>query len=74
VLADAARDIGLDAAAFARAMADPATAQAVEADRQVARLLQVRTIPALIIRDTGARLVNGPLEDLRAQAPCRPTA
>jgi putative protein-disulfide isomerase len=67
VLADAARDIGLDAAAFARAMADPATAQAVEADRQAARLLQVCTIPALIIRDTGAQLVNGPLEDLRAQ-------
>lgn len=67
VLAEAARDTGLDAEAFARAMADPATAQAVEADRRAARLLQVRTIPALIIRDTGARLVNGPIEDLRAQ-------
>ncbi|MFC4227276.1 DsbA family oxidoreductase [Hoeflea alexandrii] len=67
VLAEAARDIGLDAAAFVRAIADPATAQAVEADRQAARLLQVRSIPALIIRDTGARLVNGPVEHLRAQ-------
>ena len=67
VLAEAARDIGLDATAFAAAIADPETAQAVQADRRVARLLQVRTIPALIIRDTGARLVNGPLEDLRAQ-------
>lgn len=67
VLADAARDIGLDAEAFARAMADPATARAVEADRRAARLLQVRTIPALIVLETGARLVNGPLEDLRAQ-------
>ena len=67
VLADAARDIGLDAVAFAAAMADPVTSQAVEADRRAARLLQVRSIPALIIRDTGARLVNGPVEDLRAQ-------
>lgn len=48
-------------------MADPAVAHAVEADRQAARLLQVRSIPALIVRDTGARLVNGPVEDLRAQ-------
>lgn len=67
VLADAARDIGLDGNAFAGAIADPATAQAVEADRRAARLLQLRTIPALIIRDTGVRLVNGPVEDLRAQ-------
>lgn len=75
VLADAARDIGLDEDAFARAIADPATARAVEADRRAARLLQVRSIPALIIRDTGARLVNGPLEDLHAQlrAAARPT-
>lgn len=67
VLADAARDIGLDAVAFARAMSDPATLHAVEADRRAARLLQVRSIPALIIRETGARLVNGPIGDLRAQ-------
>lgn len=67
VLADLADDIGLDAAAFAGAMADPAIAHAVDADRRAARLLQVRSIPALIIRDTGARLVNGPVEDLRAQ-------
>jgi putative protein-disulfide isomerase len=67
VLVDAAGDIGLEARAFARAMADPATAQAVETDRRAARLLQVRSIPALIVRETGARLVNGPIEDLRAQ-------
>lgn len=67
VLADAARGIGLDAAAFTSAMADPATALAVEADRRSARQLQVRSIPALIISDTGTRLVNGPVEDLRAQ-------
>ncbi len=39
----------------------------MEADRHKARALQVLTIPAIIIRDTGSRLVNGPLEDLRAQ-------
>ncbi|KHQ51356.1 DsbA family oxidoreductase [Mameliella alba] len=62
-----ARDAGFEAAGFARHLADPDTASAVEADRQVARALQVRCIPALIIRDTGARLVNGPTEDLAAQ-------
>ncbi|GGF77813.1 Predicted dithiol-disulfide isomerase, DsbA family [Mameliella alba] len=62
-----ARDAGFEAAGFARHLADPDTASAVEADRQVARTLQVRCIPALIIRDTGARLVNGPTEDLAAQ-------
>jgi putative protein-disulfide isomerase len=67
VLDDAARSIELDARDFADAMADPRTADSVEADRQMARTLQVRSIPALIVRETGARLVNGPTEDLRAQ-------
>jgi putative protein-disulfide isomerase len=62
-----ARDLGFEAAAFPEVFDHPATARAVEADRQHARALQVRSIPALIIRETGARLVNGPLEDLRAQ-------
>lgn len=67
VLSDIARETGLDGARFARAMADPAIARAVEADRQLGRLLEVRSIPALVVRETGARLVNGPIEDLRAQ-------
>ncbi|WNK00813.1 DsbA family protein [Thalassospiraceae bacterium LMO-JJ14] len=67
VLNDMACDIGLNSMAFMKVMDDPMTAQAVEADRQLARRLQVRSIPALIIRNTGARLVNGPTEDLRAQ-------
>ncbi|WP_068112008.1 DsbA family oxidoreductase [Tropicimonas marinistellae] len=67
VLAEAARDIGLEPGAYARAFADPATARAVEADRQHARRLQVRAIPALVVRETGTRLVNGPVHDLRAQ-------
>jgi predicted DsbA family dithiol-disulfide isomerase len=62
-----ARDAGFEATGLARHLDDPDTASAVEADRQVARALQVRCIPALIIRDTGARLVNGPTEDLAAQ-------
>ena len=63
----AARELGFEAAALAEAFDDPATAQAVEADRQHARSLQVRSIPTLIVRETGARLVNGPREDLAAQ-------
>tara|TARA_R110000744_G_scaffold380525_1_gene501763 strand:+ start:39124 stop:39762 length:639 start_codon:yes stop_codon:yes gene_type:complete len=62
-----ARDSGHDAATFARSFGDPATARAVEADRALARSLQVRSVPTLIVRDTGARLANGPREDLAAQ-------
>ncbi|MCG6903734.1 MAG: DsbA family protein [Rhodobacter sp.] len=63
----AARESGFEAAAFAKVFDDPYTAQAVEADRQHARALQDRSIPTLIVRKTGARLVNGPREDLAAQ-------
>lgn len=62
-----AADLGLEAAAFAQLLQQSATREAVEMDRRQARALQVRSIPALIIRETGTRLVNGPLEDLRAQ-------
>lgn len=62
-----ARDLGFEAATFAEAFDKPATARAVEADRQYARTRQVRSIPTLIVRETGARLVNGPREDLAAQ-------
>jgi putative protein-disulfide isomerase len=62
-----ARDLGFEAAAFADMFDDPATARAVEDDRQRARALQVRSIPALIVRETGTRLVNGPGDDLAAQ-------
>lgn len=67
VLAEAAADTGLDASAFAHAMSDPATARAVQDDRQAARRLQLRSIPALIIRDTGTRLINGSIDELRRQ-------
>ncbi|HPD92733.1 MAG: DsbA family protein [Rhodobacter sp.] len=62
-----ARDLGFEATAFAEVFDDPATLRAVEADRQHARANQVRSIPALIVRETGARLVNGSREDLAAQ-------
>lgn len=63
----AARHLGFEVAAFAEVFGDPDTMRAVEADRQHARELQVRSIPTLIVRETGARLVNGPREDLAAQ-------
>lgn len=63
----AARDLGFEASAFADIFDDPGTRRAVEAERQHARALQVRSVPTLIVRETGARLVNGPREDLAAQ-------
>lgn len=67
VVWDVADGITLDRAAFGRLLDDPNTAAAVEADRQHARELQVTRVPTLIVRETGTRLVNGPVEDLRAQ-------
>jgi predicted DsbA family dithiol-disulfide isomerase len=63
----AARELGFEAAAFVDVFEDPETLRAVETDRQHARALQVRSIPTLIVRETGARLVNGPRRDLAAQ-------
>lgn len=67
VVRDVAQSLGFEAAAFVDGLEDPATAEAVEADRRRARALQVCSIPALIVRETGARLVNGTREDLAAQ-------
>lgn len=67
VLIDVALEVGFDAGAFRRGMADPRTRQAVEVDRELARRLHVRAVPAVRVRETGAWLRNGPLEDLRAQ-------
>jgi predicted DsbA family dithiol-disulfide isomerase len=64
---DVARELGFEAAAFAELFDDPGTLRAVETDRLWARALQVWSIPTLIVRDTGTRLVNGPHEDLAAQ-------
>ncbi|MGR3322594.1 MAG: DsbA family oxidoreductase [Pseudooceanicola sp.] len=67
VVLHAARELGFEAAAFAGAFEDTATARLVETDWRRARTFQVRSVPTLIIRETGARLVNGPREDLAAQ-------
>lgn len=67
VVAGLAASIGYDRAAFVTLLDDPETARRVEADRQHARRFQVYSIPTLIVRETGTRLVNGPVEDLRAQ-------
>ncbi len=67
VIRQVAHSLGFDEAGFAAAFDDPATAEAVEADRQYARRHQVQAVPTLIVRETGTRLVNGPIDDLRAQ-------
>jgi len=67
VLKQAAEDAGLGGERFLATMNDPATRDLVEADRALARRLQVTSVPTIIVRQTGARLINGPIEDLRAQ-------
>ena len=67
VLHEIAAALGHDPVYFAETMSDPETLGAIEADRQYARRMQVRSVPMIIVRETGARLVNGPYEDLRAQ-------
>jgi len=67
VVLNVARDTGFALKRFAEVFDDPETVQAVERDRQRARSLQVQSVPTLIIRETGARLVNGPHETLAAQ-------
>jgi len=67
VLNDVAREAGFDAAEFARLMAQDATRSAVEADRARARRHRVTSVPTVIVQETGARLVNGQMADLRAQ-------
>lgn len=67
VVLHAARELGFEAAAFAEVFDDPATVRAVDTDRQHARTMQVHSVPTLIVRETGTRLVNGPRADLGAQ-------
>ena len=67
VLQAVAGEAGFDVGAFARVMAQHATRSGVEADRTLARRHRVVSVPTIIVQETGARLVNGPLSDLRAQ-------
>ncbi len=67
VLKDVAWEAGFDAPEFARLMARDATRTAVEVDRKRARGYQVVSVPTVIVQETGARLVNSQMADLRAQ-------
>ena len=67
VLSALADDIGLGVRRFVEDMSSTATLSLVEADQLEARRLQVRFVPTILVRETGHRFVNGPLEDLRAQ-------
>ncbi|MFC2969250.1 DsbA family oxidoreductase [Acidimangrovimonas pyrenivorans] len=67
LLVELAAEAGFDRVAFRTAQADPATRALVEADRRLARQLQVSSVPTVILRDSGHRLVNAPLAELRAQ-------
>lgn len=67
VILDAAIGVGFDLATFSQALVDSRTLKAVEADRALAQRLGVRSVPTVIVHETGDRLRNGPLADLRAQ-------
>lgn len=67
VLLDVAKDAGFDPMAFRRRLEDGETLKAVETDRALAHRLGVRSVPTVIVLETGARLRNGPLDELRAQ-------
>ncbi|MBY6059548.1 DsbA family protein [Leisingera daeponensis] len=67
VAVDLAVSLGHDRSVFRARLNDPETRRRVEADRQQARRFQVQSIPTLIVRNTGMRLENGPIEDLRTQ-------
>lgn len=67
VILDVAVGAGFDPAAFRQGLEDSRTRQAVDADVALARRLGVRSVPTVIVHETGDRLRNGPLDDLRAQ-------
>lgn len=64
---DAAVDLGYEAGVFAAALTNPRTAKAVKADRREAEQSNVYAVPTVRIRQTGACLVNAPMDDLRWQ-------
>ena len=67
VILDVAVGVGFDRVTFRQALVDSRTLKAVEADRNFAQRLGVRSVPTVIVHETGDRLRNGPLDDLRAQ-------
>ncbi|WP_192034610.1 DsbA family protein [Halomonas sp. YLGW01] len=67
VLRAIAQEAGFGTYAFWRLMEDPATFEAVQANQRLDRRLRVSVVPTVIVRETGQRLVNGPLDSLRSQ-------
>lgn len=67
VLVEVARDAGFDPDRFRDRLEDRQTHLAVAADRALAQRLQVRSVPTVIVRETGAWLRNGTLPELREQ-------
>ncbi|MDX5594220.1 DsbA family protein [Pseudovibrio sp. SPO723] len=64
---DVAASIGFDGELMERDIQSDRIAEAVSADQLQARKLHVRSVPTVIVRETGMRLINTPLEDLREQ-------
>ncbi|MFW2542942.1 DsbA family oxidoreductase [Primorskyibacter sp. 2E107] len=62
-----AASLGYDQTAFNTLLDDTRIARAVDADRQRARQLNIRSVPTLRVRETGVQLLHGSMEDLRAQ-------
>lgn len=67
VLVDVAAGIGFDPDRFRQDLQDPRMHSAVAADRELASRLRVRVVPTVIVPQTGVRLRNGRLLDLREQ-------
>lgn len=67
VLADCAAQVGLNVQQFRKSLKDEDIRLQVEADRYKGRQLNVRSVPTVIVQETGHRLVNGPMEMLRDQ-------
>ena len=67
VLMQVAKGIGFDPATFREGLESDRALKAVQADRALAHRLGVRSVPTVIVQETGARLRNGPLGALRAQ-------
>ncbi|MDX1739245.1 MAG: DsbA family protein [Alphaproteobacteria bacterium] len=67
VLIDCAKSVGLDVKQFRKDLKDEDTRLQVEADRHKGRMLNVRSVPTVIVEETGHRIVNSPIEMLRKQ-------
>lgn len=67
VIADVAREIGLDMPRFERDLRSAYTRQKVEEDRARARSLGIRSIPSVVSKEVGVVLSTATIEVLRSQ-------